>query len=179
MDGLRGVLLEMRPHDPDFSLAVLRGKGEPAGAAEGRLVLADLVALREVGIEVVLAGEDGPLGDLAVEREAEQDRHLDSARVRDGQRTGMREADGTRVRVLRRAVLELAAAEHLRACLEVRVHLEPDHELPLTRAHRASPWPRAAPSRRRPAPAPSRAGARAGRASRSARARARRPRAGA
>src|SRR4029077_3526841 len=108
MDGLRGVLLEMRPHDPDFSLAVLRGKGEPAGAAEGRLVLADLVALRQVGIEVVLAGEDGALGDLAVEGEAEQDRHLDRALVRDGQRAGMCQANRAGVGVLRRAVLELA-----------------------------------------------------------------------
>ena len=50
---------------------------------------------------------------------------LDRARVRHRQRAGMREADGARVRVLGRAVLELAAAEHLRARLEVRVHLEP------------------------------------------------------
>src|SRR5690349_5113250 len=99
----------MRPHDADLAVAVLGWQEEPARAAKRSLVLADLVALRQVGIEVVLAREDGPLGDLAVERETEQDRHLDRARVRDGKRPRVREADGTCMRVLGGAVLERAA----------------------------------------------------------------------
>src|SRR5215207_7142888 len=40
-----------------------------AAAAERDVVLADLVRLRAVGIEVVLAVEDRPRGDLATQRE--------------------------------------------------------------------------------------------------------------
>src|SRR5439155_5767712 len=63
-------------------------------------------------------------------RVAEQDRHLDRALVRHGQDPGMREADRARPRVLRREVLELAAAEHLRPRLQVDVDLEPDNGFP-------------------------------------------------
>src|SRR3954453_22852478 len=115
MDGLRGVLLEVRAHDPDLSLAVLRRQEEPAATAERRFVLADLVALRQVGVEVVLAGEDGLVCYPAVEGEPEAYRHLDRTEVRDGQRPGIREADRAGVRFLGAAVLELAAAEHLGA----------------------------------------------------------------
>ncbi len=95
------------------------------------LELADLVALRQVGIEVVLAREDGVLGDLAVEREAEEDRHLDRAcRSAPAARPGARGRPGT-CACSRRAVLERAAAEHLRLRLEVAVHLEAADELPL------------------------------------------------
>src|SRR5205807_9422595 len=80
--GLRGVLFEVRTDDADLTLALGGREQEPALAAERRLVLADLVALRQVGIEVVLAREDGVLGDLAVECETELDRHLDRATVR-------------------------------------------------------------------------------------------------
>ena len=132
VDRLSRVLLEVGAHDPD--LAPVR-QLEPAGAAERSLILADLIALRQVGVEVILAREDGALGDLAVEGEPEQDRHLDRAPVRDGQRAGMGEADRAGVRVLGRAVRELAAAEHLGARLEMGVHLETDDRLPLSRRH--------------------------------------------
>ena len=109
------------------------GHDERAAAAERRLVLADLVALRQVGIEVVLAREDRMLGEIS-QPSARPSLivMLDRARVRHRQRAGMREADRAGVRVLRRAVLELAAAEHLRPRLQVRVHLEADHGLPLS-----------------------------------------------
>ena len=81
---------------------------------------------------------------------------LDRAPVRDGQRTGMREADRARARVLGRAVLELAAAEHLRARLQVRVHLEPDDGL-----HRHSGRSFAAHGSMSPRPRPSRPSPRA------------------
>jgi len=68
-----------------------------------------------------------------------------------GRAPGWARQDRAGVRVLGGAVLELAAAEHFRPCLEVGVHLEPHDRLPLT-AHEASPWPRAAPPRRPRAP---------------------------
>jgi hypothetical protein len=82
----------------------------------------------------VLAVEDRVLDNAAAERMAEEDRHLDRATVRDGQCPGVREADGARPRVLRREVLELAAAEHLRPRLEVDVDLEADDRFPIHRS---------------------------------------------
>ena len=70
-----------------------RRHDELPARAERLVVLADLVRLRQVGIEVVLAVEDRALGDLAVEREPELDRLLDRAPVRHGQRAGEGEAD--------------------------------------------------------------------------------------
>ena len=64
VDELRGVLLEVdavQPHVPHV-----------AAQAQRDVVLGDLVRLRVVGIEVVLAVEDRPRRDLAVERQAHQ-----------------------------------------------------------------------------------------------------------
>ena len=119
---------------PTSMLAVRRRQREPSVDAERLVVLGDLVALRQVGIEVVLAVEDRVLDDAAAERVAEEDRHLDRAPVRHGQRPGVREADGARARVLGREVLELAAAEHLRLRLQVDVDLEADDRFPIHRS---------------------------------------------
>ena len=101
----------------------------------GSFVLGDLVALRQVGIEVVLAGEDGRFGDRAAEREPELDRPLDRrAGSAPGSTPGMGEADGARARVRLLAPAVLAAAEHLRPRLQLDVDLEPDDGLP---AHRS------------------------------------------
>src|SRR3712207_7931293 len=43
------------------------GHVEVAAGADRGVVLGDLVSLREVGVEVVLAREDRPVGDLAVQ----------------------------------------------------------------------------------------------------------------
>ena len=60
VDVLRRVLLEVRADDPDLDVAVGRRHGETPARAERLVVLGDLVRLRVVGIEVVLAVEDGP-----------------------------------------------------------------------------------------------------------------------
>ena len=59
---LRRVLLEVDAVDAHVA--------QPPAAAQRDVVLGDLVALRQVGIEVVLAVEDRPRRELAAEREA-------------------------------------------------------------------------------------------------------------
>ena len=55
---LAGVLLEVQPLDADrHGLAVGQVDDDLALADDRRLVLADLVALRQVGIEIVLPVE--------------------------------------------------------------------------------------------------------------------------
>ena len=70
-----------------------RGHVDIAVLGERLVELGDLVALGQVGIEVVFAGEDGALADLAVEGEGGQGGELDGALVEDGQGSGQAEAD--------------------------------------------------------------------------------------
>ena len=134
VDQLRRVLFEVDAVDRDV--------GEPAAAAERLVVLGDLVALGQVGIEVVLAVEDRALGQIAAERQADHQPEMDRSGVDDRQRTGQPEADRTGPRVRRLAEGQLAAAEHLRRGLQLDVDLEADHRLQLD-AH----WRTALPSK--------------------------------
>ena len=95
---LSGVLLELDPVDPDLTLS----DGHCAGSGERVIVLSDLVALREVRIEVVLPLEDRRVRDLAPEREAGAHRERDRAPVRDRERPGQPVTDRADVGVRRR-----------------------------------------------------------------------------
>ncbi len=121
VDELRGVLLEV--HAVDAHVA------EVPATAQGLVVLADLVALGEVGIEVVLAVEDRPRRELAPERHADHQAEVDRLRVGDRQRARQAEADLARARVRRLAERQRAAAEHLRPRAELDVDLEADDRL--------------------------------------------------
>src|SRR5258706_15027898 len=93
MDILGRILLEVRAHDPDLDISVGRRHREAAARAEGLVVLGDLVRLRIVRIEIVLAVEDRAAGDLATEREPELDRLLDRALVRHSYSARERQTD--------------------------------------------------------------------------------------
>ena len=96
VQGLAGVLFEVRPGDADAPrLAGHLILDAPAGG-DGPFVLRDLVALREVRIEVVLAREDRHRIDLAVERVRDPDGELHDLAVQHRQRA--RAARGTRRR---------------------------------------------------------------------------------
>ena len=129
VDHLRGVLLEVGAVDPDVA--------EPAGAGKRNVVLADLVRLRVVGIEVVLAVEDRARRHLALERGGDLQRVADRLLVGDREDPGVGEADRAGVDVRLVAEGERAAAEHLRPRRELDVDLQPDHRLELR--HRRPP----------------------------------------
>ena len=118
VDQLGGVLLEVHAMNAHL--------GERAAAAQGLVVLGDLVALGQVGIEVVLAVEDRAGRELGAEREADHQPEVHGARVGDGKAAGESEADRAGVRVGRVAEGQLAAAEHLRGGRELHVDLEAD-----------------------------------------------------
>ena len=156
VDRLRRVLLEVGAVDADVA--------EPAVAGKRDVVLADLVGLRVVGIEVVLAVEDRARRDLALQRRGDLQRVEDRLLVGHRQHARVGEADRAGVDVRLVAEGELAAAEHLRPRRQLDVDLEPDHRLQLShqappsgalrveadRAARARRRPRAASARRRP-----------------------------
>jgi hypothetical protein len=72
---LAGVLFEVEPLDPDLDGLAL-GKGRPRLLLtnDRRFVLADLIALRQVRIEIVLPVEDRLEVDLGLETEPRADR---------------------------------------------------------------------------------------------------------
>ena len=102
---------------------------QPPAPAQRLVVLGDLVVLGVVGIEVVLAVEDRPRRQLAVQREPDEQAVVDRLGVGHRQRARQAEAHLAGVRVGRRAEGQLAAAEHLRPRAELDVDLQADDGL--------------------------------------------------
>ncbi len=124
---LAGVLLEMEPLDPH----ALRVMGERQQSALGKrtVVLADLVALRQVGVEVVLAREDRGGMDLAAQRRGERDGQVDGMAVdhRQGARVSQAHRADQGVRLGPEPVG--APAEHLALRQQLDMDLQPDDRL--------------------------------------------------
>ena len=102
---------------------------DPPGRRQRALVLRDLIALRQVRIEVVLAREDRQRLHRAAERVPGAHAELDRPAVQHRQRPGHAEADGTDVGVRRRAEARAAAAEDFRLRQELRVDFQTDDRL--------------------------------------------------
>ena len=133
---LAGVFLEMRADDVDGArAAVFEHDVDSAAVHDRQLVLADLIALRQIRIEVVLAREHGAPRDLAARREAELDGHRDGFGVQHGQHARVAQVDEARLTVRRRAVGRRRAGEDLGLGRELRVDLEADDDFPIHCAH--------------------------------------------
>src|SRR5262249_20589089 len=127
---LADVSLEVQPLDADATrVAVGQIDLKHAVRGERLLVLADLEVLRHVRMVVVLAREPARGVDAALERERRAHAVLDRAAIDHRQRPGHPLADGTGLRVRRGAKGRWAAAEHLGARRELRVHLEADNDV--------------------------------------------------
>ena len=114
-----------------FIAAVGGGHVDPAVLGDRLVELRNLVALGQVGIEVVLAREDGALAHLAVERQRGQRGELDGLGVEHRQRAGQPEADRADVGVGRGAEVVGAAAEGLGGGQQLHVDFESDDGLVL------------------------------------------------
>ena len=90
-------------------------RARSARADDRLLVLRDLIARRQVGIEVVLAVEHASEVDLGVEAEPGPDRLLDAMPVDHRQHAGKRRVDGRDLRVRLGPELGRGAGEQLRA----------------------------------------------------------------
>ena len=132
---LAGVFLEVGAGQVDglrLQLAVLLEREREAAALHDRVFeLADLVTLRQVGIKVVLAREDGLRRNPGADREAEADGAFDGALVHHGQHARQRQVDGARLRVRLGAELDRAAAEDFGVGRELDVVLKTDDDFPL------------------------------------------------
>ena len=129
MRQLAGILLQMYAADADGLLALRRPDHQPAVHSQRLLVLRDLIALGQIGIEIILTREDAGVLHLAFQRQSDTDGKFDGSLIHDRQRARHARTDGTNRTVGRRgsAVHNLAAAEHLRLRLEFSVDFESDN----------------------------------------------------
>ncbi len=100
-------------------------------ADDGLVHLAGLIALGQIGVEVVLAFEQRGLGNLGVDGEAELHRHGDRALVEHRQHARQAEIDGTRLRVGLGAESGGGPGEDFRLGRELNVDFQPDDGFPL------------------------------------------------
>ena len=111
-----------------------------AALDDRRLVLADLVALGQVGIEIVLAREDRQRRDRRADGEAEADRPLDGAAVEHRQRARQRQVDRPRpacwARPRTRSTEPLKIFDRSRAAHASRCRSRPRSRAPAARACR-------------------------------------------
>ena len=125
---LAGVLLHVDAGDAEALAAVLRLDIEPAADADRLFELGDLVALGEVGVEVVLAGKDRALGDGAVGGQAGHDREFDDLLVQHRQSAGEAEADRAGLGIRLAAEAGGTAAEDLGLGLELDMDFQADDD---------------------------------------------------
>ena len=132
VQGLAGVFLEVRARDADdLARPVLEQDLDRAVLDDGLLVLADLVALRQVRVEVVLAREDRSPRDRRADRKPELDGHAHGLAIQHGKHARIAEVHQVGLRVRRAAIGRRRAREDLRARRELRVDLEADDCFPL------------------------------------------------
>ena len=130
VQALAGVLLEMQPLDADHDALAAEQIDDDLALADHRaLVLADLIALRQVGIEIVLPVEHRIEIDLGLEPEPGADGLGDAARVDDGQHAGHGGVDQADMGVGLAAELGRCAREQLGVRGDLGVHLQADHHL--------------------------------------------------
>ena len=114
MQQFAGILFKMQPLDPDRrGLAAIQFDHDLALAHDRRFVLADLVALRQIRIEIVLAVEHRAQVDLCVEAETGAHRLTDALFIDHGQHARHRGIDQRDMAVRLAAELGRGAREQL------------------------------------------------------------------
>ncbi len=98
---------------------------------ERLIVLRNLVALGQVGIEVVLARKDRPFAHLAIQRQRGQHGKLHGLGIQYRERARQADAHGTNVGIRLRTKSIRAAAKNLARGEQLHVHFEADHRLVL------------------------------------------------
>ena len=129
---LAGVLLEMQPLDADADrLAVRHVDDDFALADDRRFVLADLVALRQVRIEIILPVEHRFQIDLGLEPEPGAHRLAHAFLVDHRQHAGHRRIDQRNVRVRLAAEFGRGAGEQLGLRSHLGMDLQADDDFPV------------------------------------------------
>ena len=130
MQRFAGVLLEVQPLDADLNLFGRRDIYLDDALADDRaFVLRDLIALRQIRIEIILAIENGTQIDLRLKTQPRSDRLRDAFGVDHRQHPRHRGVDQRHIGVGLFAKLGRGAGEQLRARCDLRMDLEANHDL--------------------------------------------------
>ncbi len=144
VQALARVFFQVQAGDADLLRAAVDLDLDGAMLGQRLVVLRNLVALGQVGIEIILAGKDRSFVDAAVQRHGRQRGELHCLAVQHRQGSRQAQADGTDVGVGRIAEVGGAGAENLGRGQKLDVHLQPDDRLVLRRGRiRKCPawWP--------------------------------------
>ena len=131
------ILFQMQPLNADLDVFKLplpvRSDGhEHCSFADNRLLeLRNLVALRQVGIEIVFAVKHRLFVDLRLQPEPRAHRLLDTFLIDDRQHPGHRGIDQRHMRVWRAAKIRRSAGEELGMRQNLRMHFEADDHFPI------------------------------------------------
>ena len=108
------------------------GKAHDGAFADHRmLVLADLIALRQIGIEIVLPVEPALPVNLRVEAEPGANRLLDTKAIDHGQHARHRRIHQRHVRIRLAAIRRASAGKQLCLRRHLRMHFQANDDLPL------------------------------------------------
>ena len=130
VQALARILFHVHARDADrSSIRRRRWHFDPAMLGERLVELRNLVALGQIGIEIVLAREDRALAHLAVERQRGQRGKLHGLRVQHRQRARQPQAYRADVRIGLGAEAVGATAKCLGRREQLHVHFEADHGL--------------------------------------------------
>ena len=132
MNRFAGILLHVNPYQwQGASSPILATEGNRSAQRIGPIELADLVALRQIGIEVILAIKTTLSLDLALEADGRTNRTPDGRLVDHRQGswpTGTNRAD---VVIRIETCLAPTTAEHLATRCHLGMDFETDHRLPV------------------------------------------------
>ncbi len=132
MQRLAGILLEMRAGDADdLDGAVVEHDRKLSLLDHRQLVLTDLITFRQIGIEIILAGEYRTARHLGADAQPKFDRHAHGFRIQHRQHAGIRQINQAGLGVRRCAIGRRAPRENLRLRGELRVYLESDDYFPV------------------------------------------------
>ena|SRR5689334_8887842 len=136
MQALARIFLKVQPSDPNAPAGSICRNLDVSVLSDGLVVLGNLVSLGQVGIEVVFAGEDRGLADLAIQRHGCTNRVLDGLSIQNRKRSRQSQAHRADVRIRRRAKLRRASAKRLRDGEQLDVYFQADYGFVL----RANVW---------------------------------------
>ena len=126
MQALAGVVLHVQAGDADALLLAFGFDIQIARERQRQLVHRNLVALGQVGVEIVFARKTRVWLDFAVNGQRSAQSQLERAFIKHRQRPGQTEAHGAGIGIRRRAKFCRAAAKGLGDGLELGVHFEAD-----------------------------------------------------
>ncbi len=139
MQGFAGVFFQMRARELDVFFLLANADSQSATGNDRNFKLADLVALGQVGVEVILARKNRAWRNLPANGQAKFDGADHGFTVEHRQHTGQGNIDGARLRIRRRAKGDAAAGKDFRLRFKLGVRFQSDDDFPLCITHARPP----------------------------------------